>query len=100
MQVFRIDIIRNVGVRNHSDDIPLPTASDQKLYHRLSLPNIIFKSSIEMDAEKSKMNVSTNLDKQEPTMQSLKQNHNTDLQDEECAISGRLEIRVIPQGLY
>lgn len=55
---------------------------------------------MEMDAEKSKMNVSTNLEKQESTMQSLKQNNNADLQDEECAISGRLEIRVIPQGLY
>lgn len=124
-QIFRMDIIRNVGIRE-----PVPQGSskitdtdinslamklaDTKL-NRNSLPNILFKESESQriangngTPSTAKTAISTKMCVQPESVNQLKPNDGSAAggdggggggdDEEECAISGRLEIRVIQQN--
>lgn len=98
-----MDIIRNVGVRETCGDTSIK--SPDNLHHRNSLPNIKFKETDHMKCNRQVLVDS------KPSITSHQQNVNqsqlkktlgrqytvSEPQEDECAVSGRLEIRVVPQ---
>ncbi len=100
-----MDIIRNVGVRETCGDTSIKSA--ENLHHRFSLPNINFK-----ETEHIKCNRQGLVDSKPPIINNHQANANqsqllsktfgrqntmSEPQEDECAVSGRLEIRVLPQ---
>lgn len=98
---YRMDIIRNVGVREQENDAI--TNENYSLNKNLrlkrnSLPNILFNETkcIEQEillkcVKQDKVNSSV------CEYQTITTDPNN---EEECAVSGRLEIRVVPQGEF
>lgn len=111
LQIFRMDIIRNVGIRepvaqgsSKITDTDINTLAmklaDSKL-NRCSLPNI-FAKDIESQriANGNDSPSATKVAKANVEANAASESKNADADDgddEECAISGRLEIRVIQQ---
>lgn len=108
-----MDINRNVGVRNVcNDDAPAPSQPFEKLFHYKSLPNIAFgdygNTLLLNKAKQSDNAFYYRANSSEPNNNYIvnpciiypEKAAGTDAQgndpgDEECAISGRLEIRVL-----
>lgn len=97
-----MDIIRNVGVREICGDTSIKSADN--LQHRYSLPNINFKETEHIKCNRqvlvdSKPPISHQSNvKQSQLPKTLgRQNTMSEPQEDECAVSGRLEIRVLPQ---
>lgn len=101
-QIFRMDIIRNVGVRETCGDTSIKSA--ENLHHRYSLPNINFKETEHLKSNRQVLVDSKRSNSQpaNPNQSQLskafgRQNTVSEPQEDECAVSGRLEIRVLPQ---
>lgn len=108
-----MDIVRNVGVREHVDDGAKANDAEAKASQaqllRSSLPNILLKdfdnalhasenaNSTNMAKHQSPENASqSSLKRQQPVKMNSEPNYDND-DDEVCAVSGRLEIRVVQQ---
>lgn len=101
-----MDIIRNVGVRETCGDTSIKTADI--LHHRHSLPNINFKETehaksnrqgqMAIDSKPPIINHQANANPSSQLSKTFgRQNTVSEPQEDECAVSGRLEIRVVPQ---
>lgn len=101
-----MDIIRNVGVCNLVVEDEKTSKNRSKFYHRNSLPNIALKyggSELKSLAGATTAPISTFSDPiLRETQQQQQQNqphirliNSIDIPDEECAVSGRLQIRVV-----
>lgn len=93
-----MDIIRNVGVREQENEENVNFQLNKNLrLKRNSLPNIIFNETkcIEQEILIKSIN-------KEIINQSICEYQTivTEPNEEECAVSGRLEIRVVPQGKF
>ncbi|XP_037035357.1 tau-tubulin kinase homolog Asator isoform X3 [Bradysia coprophila] len=100
--IFRMDIIRNVGVRETCGDTSIKSA--ENLHHRYSLPNINFKETEHIRCNrqvladsKPTVNHKANAVQSQLSKTYGRQNTVSEPQEDECAVSGRLEIRVLPQ---
>ncbi|XP_063706592.1 tau-tubulin kinase homolog Asator isoform X2 [Culicoides brevitarsis] len=112
--IYKMDIIRNVGLCTLVSEDEKLAKTKSKFYHRYSLPNIEYKpprepvipvrETIPIAHSKSTPAV---ISPSKPTTQQQQQQrtrdthirliNSIDIPDEECAISGRLQIRVVPQ---
>lgn len=95
---YRMDIIRNVGVREQENDPETNenfTINKNLRLKRNSLPNIIFNET--KCIEQNYLLKLSNPDKVNNSICEYQTIVN-DPNEEECAVSGRLEIRVVPQG--
>lgn len=98
-----MDIIRNVGVREICGDTSIKSA--ENLHHRYSLPNINFKETehikcnrqVLVDSKPPIINHQANANQSQLLKPFGRQNTMSEPQEDECAVSGRLEIRVLPQ---
>lgn len=99
-----MDIIRNVGVCTLVSDDEKVSKAKSKFYHRYSLPNIEYKPPPE-PVQPVRETIPIAHSKSTPAVISPTKRRDThirlinsiDIPDEECAISGRLQIRVVPQ---
>lgn len=96
---YRMDIIRNVGVREQESDTgantEFPLTKNLRL-KRNSLPNITFNETQCIEQEQmTKCSAKEKVNSSICEYQTLVADPNN---EEECAVSGRLEIRVVPQG--
>lgn len=99
-----MDIIRNVGMCMLVTDDEKDTKAKSKFYHRYSLPNIEYKpprepvipvrECIPIAHSKSTPAVMSPTKRRDTHIRLI---NSIDIPDEECAISGRLQIRVVPQ---
>lgn len=99
-----MDIIRNVGVCTLVSDDEKQSKAKSKFYHRYSLPNIEYKpprepvipvrESIPIAHSKSTPAVISPTKRRDAHIRLI---NSIDIPDEECAISGRLQIRVVAQ---
>lgn len=105
-----MDIIRNVGVCTLVSDDEKFAKAKSKFYHRYSLPNIEYKPPREpvipvreiIPIAHSKSTPAVISPTKHQQQQRRDNTHirlinSIDIPDEECAISGRLQIRVVPQ---
>lgn len=98
-----MDIIRNVGVRETCGDTSIKSA--ENLHHRYSLPNINFKETehikcnrqVLVDSKPPIISHQANVNQSQLSKTFGRQNTVSEPQEDECAVSGRLEIRVLPQ---
>lgn len=98
-----MDIIRNVGVRETCGDTSIKSA--ENLHHRYSLPNINFKETEHIkcnrqalaDSKAPIVNHQANANQSQLSKTLGRQYTVSEPQEDECAVSGRLEIRVLPQ---
>lgn len=92
-----MDIIRNVGVCSLVNVDEKIAKERSRIHHRDSLPNIALKYS---EPEAAKLFVANNTvpieTVSEPKDTHIRLINSIDIPDEECAISGRLQIRVVP----
>lgn len=99
-----MDIIRNVGVCTLVSDDEKVSKAKSKFYHRYSLPNIEYKpppepvipvrETIPIAHSKSTPAVISPTKRRDAHIRLI---NSIDIPDEECAISGRLQIRVVAQ---
>lgn len=100
-----MDIIRNVGVREICGDNPPTKSAESVLHHRYSLPNINFKETEHIKCNRQALvdskppitNHQANANQSHLLRSFGRQNTMSEPQEDECAVSGRLEIRVLPQ---
>uniref|UniRef100_A0A336LRB2 CSON001817 protein n=1 Tax=Culicoides sonorensis TaxID=179676 RepID=A0A336LRB2_CULSO len=102
--IYKMDIIRNVGVCTLVTDDEKLAKAKSKFYHRYSLPNIEYKpprepvipvrEQIPIAHSKSTPAVISPKSRRDAHIRLI---NSIDIPDEECAISGRLQIRVVPQ---
>lgn len=99
-----MDIIRNVGVRETCGDTSVKSA--ENLHHRYSLPNITFKETEHIksnrqalvDSKASIISHQANANQSSQLSKTFGRQYTvSEPQEDECAVSGRLEIRVLPQ---
>lgn len=98
-----MDIIRNVGVRETCGDTSVKSA--ENLHHRYSLPNINFKETehiksnrqVLVDTKPPIISHQANANQSQLSKTFGRQYTVSEPQEDECAVSGRLEIRVLPQ---
>lgn len=95
-----MDIIRNVGVRETCGDTSIKSA--ENMHHRYSLPNINFKETEHIRGGNRPADSKPTVNhKATAAIQSqLSKTFGRQMsepQEDECAVSGRLEIRVLPQ---
>lgn len=103
-----MDIIRNVGVCTLVSDDEKVSKAKSKFYHRYSLPNIEYKPPPEpvipvretipiAHSKSTPAVISPTKTQQQRRDAHIRLINSIDIPDEECAISGRLQIRVVPQ---
>jgi hypothetical protein len=93
-----MDIIHGICIRQICNDEDMPVIPDEANEHKHSLPNMTFdiKPTPEPFNYASQMHcVYSNTFEQNQNMDEDEENEND---GDECAVSGRLEIRVIPPG--
>lgn len=101
-QIYKMDIIRNVGVCTLVTLDEKTAKEKAKFYHRNSLPNLEYKPPPEPIIPVRETIPIAHSKSTPAVIVATRDSHirlinSIDIPDEECAISGRLQIRVVPQ---